>query len=419
MLPVAVSAVPVASAVPLRGATAAERLAHAQARADELDALVDEKMQLLGEEGIRRPKDALLFVNGLVFKEGTQQLTCNCMFCNTRITSTGAARVVDHLIACILSPKAVQQSFSNMRSVTSKKRKVKEEHTRLVNEQAAEALQEAKLAKALQRQTTLGQSLGAAASDVADHAMARFFYANGLSFAAADTSPGSYYRTMVDAIRGTKPSYVPPNRNKIAGQLLESCHAHMEADIKKRDESGHLSERFGVTYTSDGWEDCNSTSLINSAYILANDGGVYLRSVDTSGMTKSGEYTGNLMIEDIYEIGPTKVICLVTDTCNTMRKAWKLVEMEFPWISCCPCQTHCPSLLLNDIGKLPEAAQTLKDETLVVGWCAPPAHLAILWVRLADACNAVHSQVLQPSEAARNSSREGARAVQGQVQGAH
>ena len=64
MLPVAVSAVPVASAVPLRGATAAERLAQAQAKADELDALVDEKMQLLGEEGIRRPKDALatLFV---------------------------------------------------------------------------------------------------------------------------------------------------------------------------------------------------------------------------------------------------------------------------------------------------------------------------------------------------------------------
>ena len=96
-----------------------------------------------------------------------------------------------------------------------------------------------------------------------------------------------------------------------------------------------------------------------------------MRSVDTSGMTKSGEYTANLMIEDIIELGPTKVVCVVTDTCNTMRKAWKLVEAEFPWISCCPCQTHCPSLLLNDIGKLPEAAQTLKDETLVVGWCAP------------------------------------------------
>ena len=61
-----------------------------------------------------------------------------------------------------------------------------------------------------------------------------------------------------------------------------------------------------------------------------------MRSVDTSGMTKSGDYTANLMLEDIYSIGPTKVVCVVTDTCPTMRKAWKNVESEFPWISCCP-----------------------------------------------------------------------------------
>ena len=110
----------------------------------------------------------------------------------------------------------------------------------------------------------------------------------------------------------------------------------MEADIHRRAAAGQLSARFGLTYTSDGWEDCNSTPLINSAYILANDGGVYLRSVDTSGMTKSGDYTANLMLEDIYTIGPTKVVCVVTDTCPTMRKAWKNVESEFPWISCWP-----------------------------------------------------------------------------------
>ena len=190
-----------------------------------------------------------------------------------------------------------------------------------------------------------------------------------MSFAAADTSAGSYYRIMVDAIKSVWPSYVSPGAQKLASSLLESVHMRMEADIRRRDAAGQLSERFGLTYTSDGWEDCTSTPLINSAYILANDGGVYLRSVDTSGMTKSGEYTANLMLEDIYEIGPTKVVCVVTDTCPTMRKAWKNVESEFPWISCCPCQTHCISLLLNDIGKVPEAARTLKDETLVVGWC--------------------------------------------------
>ena len=87
---------------------------------------------------------------------------------------------------------------------------------------------------------------------------------------------------MVDAIKGVRPSYVPPGRHKMAGSLLESVHMRMEADIHKREADGQLSERFGLTYTSDGWEDCNSTPLINSAYILANDGGVYMRSIDTS-----------------------------------------------------------------------------------------------------------------------------------------
>ena len=104
----------------------------------------------------------------------------------------------------------------------------------LIAHEAAEELKQAKLAKALQRQQSLGQSFGAAESEVADHAIARFFYANGLSFAAADTTPGSYYRSMVDAIRGVKPSYVPPGQHKIAGSLLERCHTNMEADIEKR-----------------------------------------------------------------------------------------------------------------------------------------------------------------------------------------
>lgn len=74
------------------------------------------------------------------------------------------------------------------------------------------------------------------------------------------------------------------------------------------------------------------------------------------------------MIADIYAIGCTKVVMVVTDTCAVMRKCWSIVEDEFPWISCAPCQTHCPSLLLTDVAKLPKVAQTIRDESLVVGW---------------------------------------------------
>ena len=47
---------------------------------------------------------------------------------------------------------------------------------------------------------------------------------------------------------------------------------------------------------------------------------------------------------------------VVTDTCAVMRKCWAIVQDEFPWISAAPCQMHCPSLLINDIAKLPVPA---------------------------------------------------------------
>lgn len=78
-----------------------------------------------------------------------------------------------------------------------------------------------------------------------------------------------------------------------------------------------------------------------------------------------------MMISDIYyEMGCTKVGLVVTDTCTTMQKCWEILQDEFPWISCATCQTHCPSLLLKDIGKLPEPAATLKDEGVVACWFA-------------------------------------------------
>ena len=82
--------------------------------------------------------------------------------------------------------------------------------------------------------------------------------------------------------------------------------------------------RYGSCYVSDGWDSCDNLPLINSAFITANDGGVYWRSVDTSGKEKNAEYCAALMIADIYEFGALKVTLLVTDTCTTMKKCWSI-----------------------------------------------------------------------------------------------
>jgi len=86
-----------------------------------------------------------------------------------------------------------------------------------------------------------------------------------------------------------------------------------------------------------------------------------MRSVDTSGYTKNAEYVAALIITDIYDLGCTRVVLVTTNTCSTMRKAWSIVEDEFPWMMIAPCQTHCPSLLLTDVSELPEAAQVVKE----------------------------------------------------------
>ena len=80
----------------------------------------------LGEPGITRPKDALRLTNNLEYKSWAQ-LLCYCMFCNTRLVSTGASLVLDHLLGCVLCPARVKQPWKKLRAETTGKRKAKEE----------------------------------------------------------------------------------------------------------------------------------------------------------------------------------------------------------------------------------------------------------------------------------------------------
>ena len=120
-----------------------------------------------------------------------------------------------------------------------------------------------------------------------------------------------------------------------------------------------MGRKFGAAYVTDGWDSCDNLSLINSAFISNNNGGIFWRSVDTSGKVKNADYIAALMIADSYAYGPTKVVLIVTDTCAVMQKAWDIVMYEFPWISALPCQPHVISLLLKDIGKTTEVSSPL------------------------------------------------------------
>ena len=303
-------------------------------------------------------KDAIEFFEDVERKpDNKQQLKGSCMACGKRVTSTASSRLVTHLLSCPLVPSEISKGFKRLKQLSGDKACGKREAECMAAEEADLWAKKHAAEQAVLKQTGIRASLQGAESAWAlgrQVHLAEFFYANAIPFGAADTADAGLFRRMVTAIKATRPGYKPPNYKKLGNELLDSCYEDMWKGIKARDPDGSLVYKFGSTYVTDGWDSCDNLSLINSAFITNNDGGLFWRSVDTSGHVKCAEYTASLMIEDIYSFGPTKVVLVITDTCAVMQKAWDIVMFEFPWIACLPCQPHVISLLLKDIGKTAE-----------------------------------------------------------------
>lgn len=338
------------------------------ASAVELDASLADIVEQVGK--ITKPKQAMEFFCEKTFaKVGGQQLTGRCVFCKMSITSSGAQRLVTHLARCMCAPNIVLESFQsllNQKELNRNGKRQQEADIRDARDSNRRDIEEHRQRNLVQQ--GLRGSMKTLETQVADQAIGNFFYANGLSFAAASSDKDSYYKEMVAAIKASPSNYLPPSRFQLADRVLDDCHATMHQKLKKMDPEGMLAEKYGAAYVSDGWDSVDHLPLVNSAFICANDGGRYWRSVDTSGYTKNAEYLAALMISDIYDFGCTKVVSVVTDTCSTMRKAWEIVEDEFPWISILPCQAHVVSLLMKDIAQLDEAKQLIAAENTVVTW---------------------------------------------------
>ena len=257
---------------------------------------------LLERQRIEKPMHVLPFFNGLELKvAGSQQRIGSCMFRTRQITSTGATRFLLHLTQCSSAFAEVREPCKKLLQGTNGKRKLKQEAASVADDEVAMKLAKIKKEKEQMKQMSIKSGFRAADSEAADRAVANFFYATVVSFnVASDTAPGSLYHQMFKAVANAPKTWKPPCRKKLAGPLLETCHDQMERDVADRDPGGVLAERFGIAVTSDGWDSTDHLPLINSAYITSNNGGVYLRSVDTSGHIKDGEYCAKLMIEDIY-----------------------------------------------------------------------------------------------------------------------
>jgi hypothetical protein len=69
----------------------------------------------------------------------------------------------------------------------------------------------------------------------------------------------------------------------------------------------------------------------------------------------------NFLIEAVDRLEPpvATVIHVVTDTCSTMKGAWRIVERERPWVSATCCAPHVLNLLLKDIATITQVRSVM------------------------------------------------------------
>lgn len=203
------------------------------------------------------------------------------------------------------------------------------------------------------QQPQIDDVLASLTAEEMDGKVADFIYGAGLPLHIVQSPQ---FSAMLSAARRAPPSYKLPTKNRMGGDLLQATVKRLKADERPMREA---CTEFGCTVVSDGWDDVERNHLIN--FLVATPRGAFFDGTFRldSNDHEDAKLVAKLISDEIERHGALNVVQVCTDTCSVMQAAWKIIEKEFPWITCTCCAPHVLSLLLKDIGKLPEIASVL------------------------------------------------------------
>ena len=79
---------------------------------------------------------------------------------------------------------------------------------------------------------------------------------------------------------------------------------------------------------------------------------ILYKSIYTKAESHTGEYLSEKILEIIEEIGPPKVLAVITDSASAMIKARRLINEKYPHISVYSCAAHNLNSLIGDVMKV-------------------------------------------------------------------
>lgn len=209
---------------------------------------------------------------------------------------------------------------------------------------------DAYVTKGKKKQITLNEMVKKREPVIRD--ICRFFYKNAIAFNCIKCPT---FKKMVTSIgdygRGLKPPTYHEVRVSYLKKEVDLVHEGLEVYKKEW-------KKTGCTLMSDAWTDGKSRSITN---FLVNSprGTVFVKSIDTSGISKNAEKLCELLDEVVNEIGEENVVQVVTDSASAYVNAGKMLEKKRTKMFWNPCAAHCIDLMLGDIGEFPIFIDTL------------------------------------------------------------
>ena len=173
--------------------------------------------------------------------------------------------------------------------------------------------------------------------------IARMFYSCGIPFHFARNP--HYVNSYKYVANNMLVSYVPSGYNALRTTLLQKEKTNVERMLKPIKDGW---KEKGVSVVSDGWIDPQRRPLINFM-ATSEEAPVFLKAIDRTKEYKDKYYIFKLLMNVIKEIGPEKVVQVITDNAYVMKVAGSLIEVEYSHIFWTPCVVYTLNLALKNI----------------------------------------------------------------------
>ena len=101
-------------------------------------------------------------------------------------------------------------------------------------------------------------------------------------------------------------------------------------------------------------------------YILTTPKPIFYSAHPTKEIQQTSFAIANDIQQVIDKVSSSKISAVITDNASVMKKAWRILEAEYPKIIFFGCIAHNLNLIIGDIMKLKWSADILKDAKAIV-----------------------------------------------------